>query len=168
MFWLWNKDQGHWPSQGAKLWPFKGAKTGVFRFSRGVTYSEYLSWLVANTISLLTAILIIDCCPPPVLGHHPSLVGIHDHAYRAGVTVFNELSKLWLWWPELLSVEWTIQLSQWKHQLSYIIVFTWLGISPLYYTISPLRYTPKLFICFIVLFIYSLLFIFTTAIGRLL
>ena len=76
VFWLWNKDQGHWPSQGAKLWPFKGAKTGVFGFSRGVTYSEYLSWHVANTISSLTAILIINRCPPPVLGHHPFLVVI--------------------------------------------------------------------------------------------
>ena len=36
----------------------------------------YLSWHVANTISSLTAILIINRCPPPVLGHHPFLVFI--------------------------------------------------------------------------------------------
>ena len=76
----------HWPSPGAKLWPFKGAMTGVFIFSRGVTYSEYLSWHVANTTSLLTAILIINRCPPPVLGHHPFLVFIP--CYRV-VKFFN-------------------------------------------------------------------------------
>lgn len=74
VLWLQNRVSGHWPSQGAKLWPFKGAKTGVFGFSRGVTYLEYLSWHVANTISSLTAILLINRCPPPVLGHHPFLV----------------------------------------------------------------------------------------------
>ena len=78
VLWLWNRVPGHWPSQGAKLWPFKGAKTGVFGFSRGVTYSEYLSWHVANTISSLTAIQIINRCPPPVLGHHPFLVIIYS------------------------------------------------------------------------------------------
>ena len=77
MFWLWNKDQGHWPSLGAKLWPFKGAKTGVFGFSWGVTYSEYLSCHVANTISSLTPNIIINHYPPPVLGHHPFLVIVH-------------------------------------------------------------------------------------------
>ena len=41
----------------AKLRPFKGTKTGVFRFFQGVTYLEYLSWHVASTISSLTAAL---------------------------------------------------------------------------------------------------------------
>ena len=65
VLWLWNRVPGHWPSQGAKLWPFKGAKTGVFGFSRGVTYSEYLSWHVANTISSLTAALPLSLDTTP-------------------------------------------------------------------------------------------------------
>ena len=32
---------------------------GVFGFSWGVTYSEYLSWHVANTMSSLTAIFLM-------------------------------------------------------------------------------------------------------------
>ena len=59
--------------QGAKLLPFKGSKAVVIGFFSG-GYSEYLSWHVAKTISSLTAILLINRCPPPVLGHHPLLV----------------------------------------------------------------------------------------------
>ena len=58
--------------QCGKLWPFKGAKTGVFRFSQGVTYSEYLSW----PISSITPILLINRCAPSVLGHHLLLVSL--------------------------------------------------------------------------------------------
>ena len=47
-------------------------------FLGGVTYSEYLSWHVANTLSSLTTFLFINRCPPPVLGHHPFLVN-HEH-----------------------------------------------------------------------------------------
>ena len=45
-------------TQGAKLWPFKGATLGV-------TYLEYFSWHIVS----LFAILLIN----PVLGHHPFL-----------------------------------------------------------------------------------------------
>ena len=65
VLWLWNRVPGHWPLRGAKLWPFKGAKTGAFGFSRGVTYSEYLSWHVANTISSLTAALLLSLDTTP-------------------------------------------------------------------------------------------------------
>ena len=56
--------------RGAELWPFKETKTGVFGFSPGGTYLEYLSWHVNNTISSLTTIhsTTIDCppwTPPP-------------------------------------------------------------------------------------------------------
>ena len=51
-----------WHSQ----WPGSiTPNTGVLIFSRGVTYSEYLSW---------HAILIINHCPQPILGHPPILV----------------------------------------------------------------------------------------------
>ena len=65
---LWNKVSGHWPPK-VLVWPYKLAKTSVFRFSWVVTYSEYLSWHVANTVSSSSY-----RSPPPVLGHLPLLV----------------------------------------------------------------------------------------------
>ena len=53
--------------QGSKLWPFKGANTSVFRFSWGGYIQSIFTWHVANTISSLTAGLLINRRPPPAL-----------------------------------------------------------------------------------------------------
>ena len=42
-----------------------------FGISLGVTYSEYISWHVANTISPSSALQLKNSFLPPVLGHPP-------------------------------------------------------------------------------------------------